>query len=128
MSTFQPAGASSLANFNDTLSTISMIQIFIYISCSRRDKNQRLSMASQLTLFGESTVNTRRTYTKESKLSVVAVPRCGSKINFSPSSFIASKLQRYNIDDLYKSTLLPCTCATKKASRFWGVVNFCLYY
>ena len=83
-------------------------------------------MASQLTLFGESTVNTRRTYIKESKLSVVAVPRCSSKINFSPSSFIASKLQRYNIDDLYESTLLSCTRATKKASRFWGVINFCL--
>ena len=35
-------------------------------------------MTSQLTLFGESMVNTkstRRTYTRESKLSVVAVPR-----------------------------------------------------
>ena len=75
-------------------------------------------MASQLTLFGESMVNTkstRRTYTRESKLSVVAVPI----INFSPSNFIASELQWYNIDHLYDSTLLSCTRATKKASRFW---------
>jgi len=32
-------------------------------------------MASQLTFFGDSTVNTKSTYTRESKLSVMAVPR-----------------------------------------------------
>ena len=42
MSTFHPA-ASSLANFNDTISMISTTRLFIYISCSHQDKNQRLS-------------------------------------------------------------------------------------
>ena len=71
-----------------------------------------------------NTWSTQRTYTRESKLSVVAVPR----YQLSPSGFIASELQRYNIDDLYDSTLLSCTRATKKASRFGGVVSFCLHY
>ena len=42
MWTFHPA-ASSLANFNDAISTISTTRLFIYISCSHWDKNQRLS-------------------------------------------------------------------------------------
>ena len=42
MSTFHP-GALSLANFNDTVSTISTTRLFSYISCSHQDKNQRLS-------------------------------------------------------------------------------------
>jgi len=74
---YHPA-ASLLANFNDILSMISTIWL-IYISCSHQDKNHAtFVMASQLTLFGESTVNTkstRGTYTRESKVSVVAVPR-----------------------------------------------------
>ena len=84
-------------------------------------------MASQLTLFRESTVNTKstwRTYTRESKLSVVAVPR----YELFTQRLIASELQRYNIDDLYDSILVSCTRATKKALRFWGMVNFCLHY
>ena len=118
-------------------------------------------MASQLTLFGDSTVNTkstRRTYTRESKLSVVAVPRyqlfthrsppvcCMQVWGVSPwmpsCSFLVSGVFlaglegfqeeaapsslanfsgtiMYNIDDLYDSTLLSCTCATKKVSWFW---------
>ena len=33
----------SLANFNDTISTISTIRLFIYIICSHQDMNERLS-------------------------------------------------------------------------------------
>ena len=39
MSSFRPA-ASSLANFNNTLLTISTIRLFIYISCCHQDKNR----------------------------------------------------------------------------------------
>ena len=46
--------------------------------------------------------------------------------NFSPSGFIASKFQRYNIDNLYDWTLLSSTLATKEGRGFWGVVNFAL--
>ena len=77
MSTFHPA-ASSLANFNDTLSTISTIRLFIYISCSHQNKNQPLSWHHSSHSLGDYMVNsksTRRTYTRESKLSVVVVPR-----------------------------------------------------
>ena len=42
MSTFHPV-ASSLLNFNNTISTISTTRLFIYISCSYQDKHQRLS-------------------------------------------------------------------------------------
>jgi len=56
MSTFHPA-ASSLANFNDTLSTISTIRLFIYISCSHQNKNQHLSWLFG-GLHGEQQVNT----------------------------------------------------------------------
>ena len=71
MSTFHQA-ASSLANFNDTILTISTTRLFIYVSCSHRHKNQREAfvMASQLTLFGDSIVNTKstqRSYTREFK-------------------------------------------------------------
>ena len=42
MSTFHPA-ASLLANFTDTMSTISATRLFIYISCSHQDEDQQLS-------------------------------------------------------------------------------------
>ena len=42
MSTFHPA-TSSLANFKNTISTISTTRFFVYISCSHQDKNLRLS-------------------------------------------------------------------------------------
>ena len=42
MSTFHPA-TSSLANFKNTISTISTTWFFVYISCSHQDKNLRLS-------------------------------------------------------------------------------------
>ena len=60
MSTFHPA-ASSLANFNDTISTISTTQLFIYISCSHQDKNQFCHGITAHTLWrfhGEHQVNT----------------------------------------------------------------------
>ena len=42
MSTFHPA-TSLLANFKNTISTISTTRFFVYISCSHQDKNLRLS-------------------------------------------------------------------------------------
>ena len=42
MSTFHPA-TSSLVNFKNTMSKISMTRFFVYISCSHQDKNLRLS-------------------------------------------------------------------------------------
>ena len=60
MSTFHPA-ASSLVNFNDTISMVFMTRLFIYISCSHLNKNQRLSWHHSRTLFGDSTVNTKST-------------------------------------------------------------------
>ena len=59
MSTFHPV-ASSLANFNDTISTISTTRLFIYISYSHQDK-PTFVISSQLTLFGDSTVNIKST-------------------------------------------------------------------
>ena len=52
-------------------------------------------------------VNPSRKFT--GTLRVVAVPRS----HFSPSGFIASELQRYNIDDLYDSTLLEPVMYTR---------------
>ena len=104
MSTFHPA-ASSLANFNDMFSTISMIQLFIYISCSHQNKNQSLSWHHSSHSLGDYTVNsksTRRTYTRESKLSVVAVPR------YQLFTQRLHRLQRYNIDDLYSFLMYTC--------------------
>ena len=69
-----------------------------------------------------NTKSTRRIYTRESKLSVVAVP---TDINFLLSGFIASELQRYNIDNLYDSTLLSCyTFYQTGVAVLGGVVNF----
>ena len=45
MSTFHPA-TSSLANFKNTISTISTTGFFVYISCSHQDKNLRHSSHS----------------------------------------------------------------------------------
>jgi len=65
-----------------------------------------------------NTKSTRRTYTRESKLSIVAVPR----YQLFTSGFIASELQQYNIDNLYDSTLLSCTVhALPKKGRGFGV-------
>ena len=50
MSTFHPA-TLSLANFKNTISTISMTQFFVYISCSHQNKNIRLSWHPARTLF-----------------------------------------------------------------------------
>ena len=80
MSTFHPP-ASSLANFNDTLPTISTIWL-IYISCSHQDKNQHLSWHPAHTLWGvhgEHQVNTENLHqiveTKCMYNNIVAVPR-----------------------------------------------------
>ena len=81
-------------------------------------------MALQLTLFGESTVNTksaRRTYTRESKFSVVAVPRYQL---FTQQLHRYSKLQRYNIGNLYDLTFSSCTHLPKRHRSFGGVVKF----
>ena len=67
MSTFRPA-ASSLVNFNNTLSTISTIRLFMYISRSHQDKNQRLSRHhSSYSLGVVNTKSTRRTYTRQGR-------------------------------------------------------------
>ena len=61
MSTFHPA-ASSLANFNDTISMISTTRLFIKLHqlfSSRQEPT--FVMASQLTLFGDQTVNIKST-------------------------------------------------------------------
>ena len=91
MSTFHPA-ASSLANFNDTLSTISTIRL-IYISCSRQDKNQCLSWhhrsRSLRTVHGELQVNTENLHQ-----GVETQCSGGSKIStFHP---VPSSLANYN--------------------------------
>ena len=71
-------------------------RLFIYISCSyhcHQDKNQHfMVMASQLTLFGESTVNksTRRTYTRESEI------QCSGSSKISTFHPAASSLANYN--------------------------------
>ena len=50
----------------------------------------------------------------------------GSKISFHPAASSLANFKGTIIEDLYyNSTLLSCTRATKEASRFWGVVNFC---
>jgi len=63
MSTFHPT-ASSLASFNDTISTISTTRLFIYITCSHQDINGHLSCRiTAHTLWGfhgEHQVNTEK--------------------------------------------------------------------
>ena len=122
MSTFYPA-ASSLANFIDALSTISTIRILIYISCSHQNKNQRLSWHHSSHSLGDYTVNsksTRRTYTRESKLSVVAVPRYQLFTQRLHRERISTAQYRQSI----RLNLLSCTRATKEASQFWGHGQF----
>ena len=60
MSTFHPA-ASSLANFNDTISTISTTRLFIYCQLFSSRQEPTFVIAPQLTLFGDSTVHTKST-------------------------------------------------------------------
>ena len=129
MSTFRPA-ASMLANFNNTLSTISTIRLFIYISCSHQGKNQRLSWHHSSHSLGipPNTKSTQRTYTRESKPSVVPVPRYQLFTHTEPSSlenFIGTIM--CNIDDLYDSILLSCTCYQKSVVVL-GCGQFCFHY
>ena len=69
MSTIHPT-ASSVANFSNTIRRFDSSSSAVLITT-------RFVMASQLTLFGDSTVSvntksTRRSYTREFKLGVVA--------------------------------------------------------
>ena len=119
MLTFHPV-ASLLANSKDTISTISTIRLFVYISCSHQDKNQRLSWHHSLHFLG---IHGEHQATPESKLSVVAVPR----YQLFTQRLHHYQIQRYNINDLYyDSILLSCTCATKEVKRFWGCGQFLL--
>ena len=102
-----------------TVSTISTIRLFVYISCSHQDKNVCHGITAHT--FRGFTVNTRL------HQSLNSVQWQFQDINFLPSGFIACKFQRYNINDLYyDSTLLLCTCATKEVKQFWGCGQFLL--
>ena len=79
MSTFH-SPASSLANFNDTLPTISMIRL-IYISCSHQDKNicHGITAHTLWVVHGEHQVNMenlhQRVETQCTYNNIVGVPR-----------------------------------------------------
>ena len=116
MLTFHPA-ASLLANFNNTVSTISMTRLFIYILAvlikTKTNVYHGIGAASQLTLFGDSTVNTkstRKSYTREFKSG-------GSKIStFHPA---ASSLVNFNIGGVVNFAFLVKRMFGKK--RMWCI-------
>ena len=125
-STFHPA-ASSLANFNDTISTISTAHTLAVLIKIWTNVCHAISAASQLTPFGDSTVNTkstRRSNTREFSLN--SAQWRFQDVKFSSSGFIASKFQRYDTNHFDDWTILSCTLATKEARGFWDVVNFAL--
>ena len=129
MSTFHPV-TSSLANFKNTISTISTTRFFVYISCSHQDKNQRLSWHHSSHSLGSPrwtpSQHGEPTYTRESETQCSG----GSKIStFHP---VASSLANYNgtisTDDLYNSTLLSCYMCYQTGVAIWGCGQFCLHY
>ena len=123
MSTFHPV-ASSLANCNDTILTISMTRFFVYISCSHQDKNvcHGITAHTFWGFHGEHQVNTENLHQR-------VETQCSGGFKISTFHPVASSLANFNstiIKDLYYgSTLLSCTRATKEASWFWGCGQFC---
>ena len=130
--------ASSLANFNDTISTISTTQLFIYISCSHQTvlvgHTQQLfcPLLKQLhvCLVNYQVLSPRATLLLflASKLPCECdAHEPHSQINTEPfSSHGVCPAFGFFLPAKYTTHLLSCTRATKEASRFWGVCNFCL--
>ena len=126
MSTFHPADSSPV-NFNDTISTISMIRLLVYISCFHQDKNQRLSWHTAHTLWGfhsEQQVNTEKLHQTERT-------QCSGSSKISTFHPATSSLVNFNGNiSTISTTRLFCHVHVlpKRCRGFGGVVNFSLRY
>ena len=125
MSTFHPA-ASSLANCNDTILTISTIDSSSTLAVlikTRTNVWHGITAHTFWGLHGEHQVNTESLHQR-------VKTQCSGGFKISTFHPVASSLANFNgtiIKDLYyDSTLLSCTHATKEASRFWGWGNPCI--
>ena len=128
MSTFHLA-ASSLANFNDTISTISTTRLFIrLLQLFSSKKEPTFVMASQLTLFGDSMVNiksTQRAFGFFSPAEYAVMYTCyqrgvavlGGVVNFLP--FIIKRI-------LGIKRIFPCSFGNKRMrllTRVYGTLR-----
>ena len=123
MSTFHPA-ASSLANCNDTILTISTIDSSYTLAILIKT---RTNICHGITAHifwgfdGEHQVNTENLHQR-------VETQCSGGFKISTFHPAASSLANFNgtiIEDLYyDSTLLSCTRATKEALWFWGCGQF----
>ena len=122
MSTFHPV-ASSLANCNDTILTISTIDSSSTLAVlieTRTNVCHGITAHTFWGFHGEHQVNTEN-------LRQRVETQCSAGFKISTFHPAASSLANFNgtiIKDLYDSTLLSCTHATKKASRSWGCGQF----
>ena len=123
MSTFHLA-ASSLANCNDTILMISMIDSSSTLAVLIKTRTNVCHGITAHTFWGfhgEHQVNTENLHQR-------VETRYGGGSMISTFHPAASSLANFNgmiIEDLYyDSTLLSCTRATKEASRFWGCGQF----
>ena len=126
MSTFRPA-TSSLANFNDTLSMISMIQLSSTLAVLIKTRTDVCHGITAHTLWG-ITQWTPSQHREPTPGSLNSVQWRFQDINFSPSTFIASEFQQYNHEQYQRSLRLDSsvmyTCYQKGivvlgCGQFW---------
>ena len=123
MSTFHPA-ASSLANCNNTILTISTIDSSSTLAVLIKTRTNICHGITPHTFWrfhGEHQVNTENLHQR-------LETQCNGGFKISTFHPAASSLKNFNgtiTEDLYyDSTLLSCTCATKEVSRFWRCGQF----
>ena len=132
--------ASSIASFNDTISTISTTQLFICISCS----HQIILMGHAQQLFCPSLKQQQACLVNYQVLSpqatlllfLVSKLPCKCDVHGPHSQINTELFSSYGdcpafwffLPAKHTAHLLSCTLATKQAMRFVGVVNFCAYW